>query len=74
MIEPPRIIYMNMRLTRKEIRTILPLDPATGKITCPTCHNPHERGVLVGKADWGADSARRLRSEGLDICQYCHRK
>ncbi len=74
MIEPPRAIYMNMRLTQKEIRTIMPLDPDTGKITCPTCHNPHERGVLVGRADWGADSVRRLRTEGLDICQFCHRK
>lgn len=74
MIEPPRTIYMSMRLIQKDIRTMMPLDPATGKITCPTCHNPHERGVLVGRADWGADSMRRLRTEGLDICQYCHRK
>ncbi len=74
MIEPPQRIYMNMRLSQKDIRGMLPLDPNTGKITCPTCHNPHERGVLVGKAGWGADSVRRLRSEGLDICQYCHRK
>jgi hypothetical protein len=74
LIEPPPNIYMNMRLAQKDVSTIMPLDPNTGKITCPTCHNPHERGVLVGKADWGADSVRRLRTEGLDICQFCHRK
>ncbi len=73
-VEPPIKIYLNIRLSLKEMQGILPLNPDNGKITCPTCHNPHERGVLVGKANWGADSDRRLRTEGLDICQYCHRK
>ena len=74
MVKPPMIMYNNLRLALKDINTIMPLDPATGKITCPTCHNPHERGLLVGKNNWGADSTRRLRTEGLDICQNCHRK
>ncbi len=69
-----RKIYLNMRLEKKEIPVLLPLDPATGKIFCGTCHNSHERGLLYGRADWGADQEVRLRSEGLDICQYCHRK
>ena len=74
MIKPPLIKHNNMRLALKDINTIMPLDPTTGKITCPTCHNPHERGLLVGKNNWGADSTRRLRTEGIDICQNCHRK
>ncbi len=74
LVEPNKIISLNMRLSLKEVYTLLPLDPETGKVTCVTCHNPHEKGVLKGRGDWGADSERRLRSEGLEICQYCHRK
>lgn len=72
--ELPRRLYLNMRLEKKEVPVLIPLDPATKKIFCGTCHNPHERGVLYGRPDWGADQEVRLRSEGLDTCQYCHRK
>jgi hypothetical protein len=74
LVKPTEIIALNRRLAMKEVYTTLPLDPETGKVTCVTCHNPHEKGVLKGRGDWGADSVRRLRSEGLEICQYCHRK
>ncbi len=74
MIKLPLRKYNNIRRALKEISTIMPFDPTTGKVTCPTCHNPHERGLLVGRYNWGADSIRRLRTEGLDICQNCHRK
>lgn len=74
LVVPSKSHYMSMRLTKKEISLEMPLDPANGKIICVTCHNPHERGLLPGRADWGADSITRLRSMGLDICQYCHRK
>ena len=69
-----RTLYLNMRLEKKQIPVLIPLDPATNKIYCGTCHNPHERGLLYGRPDWGSDSETLLRSEGLDICQYCHRK
>lgn len=71
---PSSGVALNMRLIVKDIQTILPLDPNSGKIICSTCHNPHERGLLAGRADYGADHSFRLRSAGLDICQYCHRK
>lgn len=74
LVVPPKHVAFNMKLSLKEIPMILPLDPKSGKIICATCHNPHEKGLLVGRADWGADSAMMLRSAGLDICQYCHRK
>lgn len=74
LVEPSRLVWQNFRLAMKDVYTILPLDPKTGKIFCGTCHNPHERGILYGRANWGADQETRLRSEGLDICQYCHRK
>lgn len=71
---PSSGVALNMRMIVKDIQTILPLDPKNGKIICSTCHNPHERGLLAGRADYGADHSFRLRSAGLDICQYCHRK
>ncbi|MFQ5427495.1 MAG: cytochrome c3 family protein [Thermodesulfobacteriota bacterium] len=74
LVELSRATYLNMRLVKKEVPVLLPLDPATDKIFCGTCHNPHERGVLYGRADWGADQSVLLRSEGGDVCQYCHRK
>jgi len=74
LVEPSKPVYWSMRLTKKEVPMEMPLNPADGKIICVTCHNPHERGLLPGRADWGGDSSVRLRSMGLDICQYCHRK
>lgn len=74
LVLPSSAQIMNMRLTMKDVPMIMPLDPSNGKIVCVTCHNPHERGLLPGRADWGGDSSVRLRSMGLDICQYCHRK
>lgn len=74
LVVPSKTVVYNMRLSLKEIPMILPLDPKSGKLICVTCHNPHERGLLSGRPDWGADYSMRIRSAGLDICQYCHRK
>ncbi len=74
LVVPPKANYWSIRLTKKEVPMIMPLDPSNGKIVCVTCHNPHERGLLPGRADWGGDSTVMLRTRGLDICQYCHRK
>ena len=56
MVKPPRVMYNNLRLALKDMDAVMALDPATGKITCTTCHNPHERGLTVGRNNWGADS------------------
>jgi hypothetical protein len=47
----------------------LPLEPGTGKISCATCHNPHERGV-VKNTKLEKDLDKRLRTE--NICLQCH--
>ena len=66
------------QLARQEAlgkKVTLPLDPVTGKITCATCHNPHERGVQFNpRADLGADGVRRLRQGSQEICFSCHNK
>ncbi|OGQ52166.1 MAG: hypothetical protein A3J24_10740 [Deltaproteobacteria bacterium RIFCSPLOWO2_02_FULL_53_8] len=74
LVVPTKIIVSNMRFALKDMQTMLPLDPKTDKIICSTCHNPHERGVLFGRADFGADAVFRSRSATADICQSCHRK
>ncbi len=74
MVVPSTKVKLSIRITKKEIPMIMPLSPKDGKIICSTCHNPHERGLLPGRADWGGDYLVRLRSAGLDICQYCHKK
>ena len=72
-IKPPALIASNMKRAVKQYKTVyLPLEPKTDRIFCATCHNPHERGLLPGRADWGADYSRRLRSAGAPICQFCH--
>jgi predicted CXXCH cytochrome family protein len=63
------LAYMN----RAEIREkfTLPLVPR-GRITCSTCHNPHQEGIIsFGPAAAGADSSHRLRDE--NVCVGCHR-
>lgn len=74
LVVPSKSVQLNMKLSLKEVAMVLPLDPKSGKLICSTCHNPHERGLLTGRADHGADFNLRLRSASLDICMYCHRK
>jgi cytochrome c peroxidase len=60
----------------KELGVILPLDKE-GKVTCPTCHNPHEKGVLPDEeaSAQGASEKYRLRlaAQNLQICIACHK-
>ena len=51
---------------------VLPLT-ATGKMTCITCHNPHEKGVIPvsNPAARGAGSQYRHRLPGK-MCEGCH--
>jgi hypothetical protein len=50
----------------------LPLDE-DNRVTCVTCHNPHERGLLKGPAGVGADEDKRLRLTTMsEQCSPCH--
>jgi hypothetical protein len=64
-----------MKASEKKFNIILPLN-YKGDITCPTCHNPHERGVLPSGQpnSKGASEKYRLRmaAEKLQICVACH--
>jgi hypothetical protein len=58
--------YEERRLVR------LPLEDEAN-VTCVTCHNPHERGLLKGAAGIGADEIKRLRlTTTSEQCTPCH--
>ena len=61
-----------MAAMEKTYNIILPL-AKDGKMTCVTCHNPHEKGVIAADrpAAKGADSKYRERLPGI-LCIKCH--
>jgi hypothetical protein len=45
------------------------------KLTCATCHNPHDKGVLKGLAGVGAGEYMKLRGVSFEeACTPCHGK
>lgn len=67
-----------VRATKRMPRSI-PLDE-NGRITCYSCHNPHERGLLpeVHPRSVGADAKKaahhRVRVREGKLCVACHQK
>lgn len=73
LIVPPIAILKSLKTKERSSQTLMPLEPATGKIFCATCHNPHQKGVVKNKlADKGANRKHRLRVS--NICNTCHNK
>lgn len=76
LVNPTDEILKKLKKSEQRGDIVLPLEPATGRIFCATCHNPHERGVQRhSHTDRGADGYKRLRiTPGLPICNNCHDK
>jgi hypothetical protein len=71
LVEPSAQTLHNIRETEERLLVILPLVPR-GRITCSTCHNPHQKGVIQHEAAAkGADAYAKLRLSS--ICFACHR-
>jgi len=74
--EPPAQVLSNIQISERELGVILPLDDEGG-LTCATCHNPHQRGIIPfsSPAAKGASEFKRLRvpKAGNRICRACHR-
>jgi len=69
---PSEKVKNKMKEFESKNTVILPLVPR-GRISCATCHNPHQKGVLVDAgAMAGADSLHRLRTEQGLLCYGCH--
>lgn len=75
LVKPSKKVSSRMRWSERKLWIILPLNDE-GKITCITCHNPHERGVIPTEkaASAGASDKGRLRKArgGGSICVVCH--
>jgi hypothetical protein len=71
LVRLPQRMRSNL-LEYEELRKVrLPLD--ADNVTCSTCHNPHERGLLKGPAGVGADEEKRLRLTTFnEQCTPCH--
>ncbi len=76
LVTPSQTILSNIKDTEKKFGIIMPLN-YDGKITCPTCHNPHERGVIPrdrASAKGASEKYRlRLSEVNLQICVACHK-
>ncbi|MBI5074033.1 MAG: cytochrome c3 family protein [Nitrospirae bacterium] len=71
-IKPRRQTLAFMKQHAKEQGVLLPL-LNRGRITCSTCHNPHQAGIIVkSAAAVGADSYKKLRLTKGRICTGCH--
>jgi hypothetical protein len=71
-VKPSAEGLKRMEAMREKYNIILPLT-AEGKMTCITCHNPHEKGVIQADkpSAMGADSKFRHRLPGK-MCKECH--
>ncbi len=72
MIKPSAKSLARMKQMEKKFGIILPLD-SNGKMTCITCHNPHDKGVIPASrpSARGAGSKFRHRLPGR-LCIECH--
>lgn len=72
--KPSALTSAIMKEGEKQFNITLPLD-YDGKVTCVTCHNPHEKGVIPAErvAAKGASVKYKHRLPGK-ICMACHQK
>ena len=71
-VRPDLEYQLRMRQIEKQFGIVLPLDE-NGKLTCITCHNPHEAGVIpeTVPGSKGAGEVLRQRLPKV-LCAECH--
>jgi predicted CXXCH cytochrome family protein len=70
LVKPSAKTLSNMHQSEERLLVILPIVPRE-RITCSTCHNPHQTGVIQREAAAkGADTKGRLRLSSM--CFACH--
>jgi len=70
--KPSKKVLARIKQMEIEFGIVLPLN-VDGTITCATCHNPHEKGVIPSERAGakGAGKEHRQRLPG-NICTQCH--
>lgn len=54
--------------------SILYIPTQDNKLVCPSCHNAHQKGVILkDMAKRGADEKGRMRFFGYETCNACHK-
>jgi predicted CXXCH cytochrome family protein len=70
--KPPIPMIRFIERKEQELKVTIPLVPRE-RITCSTCHNPHQKGVIsYGPSAKGADEPGKLRVPSPAICIVCH--
>lgn len=70
--KPSAKILRHMEVMQQKMLITIPLIPRE-RITCSTCHNPHQKGVITFEPSAkGADSPSRLRLQAPSLCLACH--
>lgn len=71
LVTPKKETLQNIREAEERLIVTLPLVPR-GRITCSTCHNPHQQGVILHEgAAKGEEAIGKLRLPS--ICFACHK-
>ncbi len=70
LVVPGESTLRQMTATRARTGARLPVQPGSGKITCATCHDPHEAGVIGGDPP----PLERARLRPVARCENCHEK
>lgn len=70
--KPTLEVVQHMKEMQKKFKIVLPLD-RNGKVTCVTCHNPHQKGLIPDQraGATGAGAPHRHRLAG-NMCIKCH--
>lgn len=70
--KPPFEIAKRIKELQVQYDIILPLD-SDGNITCSTCHNPHQKGVIPDKRVGAKGAGEKFRHRLKDnMCVKCH--
>ena len=72
LVKPSLEMLRNLKKNETAMDVELPLVPRN-RVTCSTCHNPHQKGVIRREAAAkGADFPAKLRIPSPRLCFACH--
>ena len=70
-VKPTAQILEKMKIAEIIYSIILPLDNEE-RLTCITCHNPHEKGVIPMERESSKGAGEIYRKRATLICNACH--